>query len=47
MNYIKLTNFNNELTNQIFFYSILQKEQEEEDNNELLLQFSETQNVRR
>ena len=44
MNYIKLTNFDNELVNQIFSYNVLQKEQEQKEanKNELLLQFSET-----
>ena len=47
MNYIKLTNFDNELTNQIFSYNVLQKDQEqkEENKDELLLQFSETQDI--
>ena len=40
MNYIKLTNFDNELANQIFSYNVLQQEHEEkeqEEQNELLL----------
>ena len=40
MNYIKLTNFDNELTNQIFSYNVLQQEYEEkeqEEQDELLL----------
>ena len=49
MNYIKLTNFDNELANQIFSYNVLQKEQEQKEvnKNELLLQFSETQSIRK
>lgn len=34
MNYIKLTNFNNELANQIFSYNVLQQEYEEEEQEE-------------
>ena len=47
MNYIKLTNFDNELVNQIFSYNVLQKDQEqkEENKDELLLRFSETQSI--
>ena len=49
MNYIKLTNFDNELINQIFSYNVLQEEQEQKEANkdELLLQFSETQSIRK
>lgn len=41
MNYIKLTNFDSDLANQIFSYNILQeeKEKQEEEEDELLLQF--------
>ena len=39
MNYIKLTNFDSDLANQIFSYNILQeeKEKQEEETDELLL----------
>ena len=39
MNYIKLTNFDSDLANQIFSYNILQeeKEKQEEEEDELLL----------
>ena len=39
MNYIKLTNFDSDLINQIFSYNILQeeKEKQEEEEDELLL----------
>ena len=43
MNYIKLTNFNNELINQIISYNILQEETDKkEEEDELLLQLPKT-----